>query len=198
MMRIPRKTTRGAAWTMAVGAAAGVAAAALWTVRARGWPRRSRRMRGDLTLEDRVVNALLEDEATSRCAIEVAAISPGVIELTGSVGTPAELRRAVEVTQGVSGVTTVVNRLEVGMEASRMSERRRRYEEGDPALREQHWYGVGVGTGRRRQGASTDPDRRDDRVDMLTEAFEEQAAEVERAEDPDAEPQPGGGAPPVL
>ena len=133
-----------------------------------------------------------------KLAVERTVLEPGVIELTGSVGTPAELRRAVEVTQGVSGVTTVVNRLEVGMEASRMSERRRRYEEGDPALREQHWYGVGVGTGRRRQGASTDPDRRDDRVDMLTEAFEEQAAEVERAEDPDAEPQPGGGAPPVL
>src|SRR5690606_30024510 len=77
MMRIPRKTTRGAAWTMAVGAAAGVAAAALWTVRARGWPRRSRRMRGGLTLEERVVNALLADEATSRCAIEVAAIQTG-------------------------------------------------------------------------------------------------------------------------
>lgn len=196
-MRISRKT-HGTAWTMAVGAAAGVAAAALWTVRARGWPRRSQRMTGQNTLEDQVVNALLEDETTSRCGIEVAAISSGVIELTGSVGTPSELRRAVEVTQGVDGVNTVVNRLEVGMESSRMSERQRRYEEGDPALREQHWYGVGVGTGRRRQGASTDPERRDDRVDMVTDAFEAQAAEEEREEEPGLEPPPGGGGPPAV
>jgi len=186
---------------MAVGAAAGVAAAALWTVRARGWPRRSQRMQrtGEYaTLEDQVVNALLEDEATSRCAIEVAGISPGVIELTGGVGTPAELRRAVELTQGVSGVTTVVNRLEVGMERSRMSERQLRYESGDPALRGQHWYGVGVGTGRRRQGVSTDPDRRDDRVDMVTDAFEAQAQQDQAEEEPDAGPAPGDGAAPAV
>ncbi len=195
-MRISR-TTPGTAWTIAVGAAAGVAAAALWTVRARGWPRRTERTGEYATLEDRVVNALLEDEATSRCAIEVAGISPGVIELTGGVGTPTELRRAVEVTQGVSGVNTVVNRLEVGMERSRMSERQQRYESGDPALRGQHWYGVGVGMGRRRQGASTDPDRRDDRVDMVTDAFEAQAEEAQVEEEPGAGPVPGGGTAPA-
>lgn len=195
-MRIAKKS-HGAAWTMAVGAAAGVAAAAIWTVRARGWPRRRPHAPEDGGLEDQVVNALLADEQTARCAIEVAALSPGVIELTGAVGTPVELRRAVEVTQRVDGVQTVVNRLEVGLENSRLSERQQRYESGDPALREQHWYGVGVGTGRRRQGVSTDPDRRDDRVDMVTQAFEAERDDVAHEKERDAEPPPTGETPSV-
>ncbi len=195
-MRITKKS-HGAVWTMAVGAAAGVAAAAIWTVRARGWPRRRPETSADGGLEDQVVNALLQDEQTARCAIEVAALSPGVIELTGAVGTPAELRRAVEVTQRVDGVQTVVNRLEVGLERSRLTERQQRYESGDPALREQHWYGVGVGTGRRRQGVSTDPDRRDDRVDMVTRAFEAERAELPHEEELRAEPPPNGDTPAI-
>lgn len=195
-MRISRRTN-GTAWTMAVGAVAGVAAAALWTVRARGWPRRMQRTEEQHELEDQVVNALLEDETTARCGIEVAAVSHGVIELTGAVGTPNELRRAVEVTQRVDGVNTVVNRLEVGMENSRMSERQRRYESGDPALREQHWYGVGVGTGRRRQGASTDPEQRDDRVDMVTDAFEAEADAAAPEEELDLDPPTTGSNPPA-
>ena len=143
------------------------------------------------------VNALLEDETTARCGIEVAAVSQGVIELTGAVGTPNELRRAVEVTQRVDGVNTVVNRLEVGMENSRMNERQRRYESGDPALREQHWYGVGVGTGRRRQGASTDPEQRDDRVEMVTDAFEAEAEEASPDEELDLDPPTTGSNPPA-
>lgn len=195
-MRIAKKS-HGAAWTMAVGAAAGVAAAAIWTVRARGWPRRHPHAPDDGGLEDQVVNALLGDEQTARCAIEVAALSPGVIELTGTVGTPVELRRAVEVTQRVDGVQTVVNRLEVGLENSRLTERQQRYESGDPALREQHWYGVGVGTGRRRQGVSTDPDRRDDRVDMVTQAFEAERDDVAHEEERGAEPPPTGETPSI-
>ncbi len=178
-----RKPSHGAAWSMAVGAAAGVAAAAIWTVRARRM-RRPRVHSPELGgLEEGVVDALLEDPQTSRCAIEVAALSPGVVELTGLVGTSPELRRAVEVTQAVDGVRTVVNRLEVGLERSRMTERQRRYQSGDPVLSERQWYGVGVGTGRRRQGASTDPAQRDDRVDMVTDEFE--AERAERPDDPD-------------
>ena len=177
---------RGAAWTMAVGAAAGVAAAALWTVRGR--VRRAavpaRRLDPELeNLEQSVVDALLADEQTSRCAIDVGAIGRDVIELSGQVATPGELMRVVEVTQAVDGVRTVVNRVEVGLVQARARERQRRYEEGDPALREQHWYGVGVGTGRRRQGGETDPARRDDRVDMVTRQFEQERDE--RPEDRD-------------
>lgn len=178
------RRSHGSAWTIAVGATAGVAAAALWMVRPRGWRvRQEQRPREISDLEERVVDALLDDDMTSRCALEVAAVGEGVIELTGTVGTATELRRAVEVTQGVEGVRTVVNRVEVGLERSRMSERQRRYQSGDPALSEPHWYGVGVGTGRRRQGASTDPAQRDDRVEMVTEQFE--AERDERPEDPD-------------
>ncbi len=195
-MRISRRTY-GTAWTVAVGAVAGVAAAALWTVRARGRPRRAPRTEGLYTLEDQVVNALLEDEATSRCGIEVAAVSPGVIELTGTVGAPSELRRAVEVTQRVDGVSTVVNRLEVGAESARMIDHQRRYESGDPALRVQRWYGVGVGTGRRRQGSSTDPAQRDDRVEMVTEAFDDQAGDVPQEQERDLEPPTTGSTPPA-
>lgn len=164
------RSRRAAAWSLAVGAAAGVAAAAVWTVRRQraGAPVLDRER---IDLEESVVDALLADDETARCAIEVAAIGPGVVELTGMVGTTAELRRALDVTEAVDGVRTVVNRLEVGVERSRRRERRRRYAEGDPALTEQHWYGVGVGMGRRRQG-DTGPDQRDDRVDMLTQQFE--------------------------
>lgn len=179
--------SRSTTWTVAVGAAAGVAAAAMWTVRARSRRSVARARDPELAgLEEAIVDALLEDAQTAHCGIEVAAVAPGVIELTGSVGTPVELRRAVELTQGVDGVRTVVNRLEVGLDRSRMSERQRRYRSGDPALNEQRWYGVGVGTGRRRQGTSTDPDRRDDRVEMVTDAFE--AEREERPTDPDFAP----------
>ena len=180
------KMNRSAAWTMAVGAAAGVAAAALWTVRGRVRRADGPAARQDPELENleqAVVDALLADEQTSRCAIDVGAIGPDIIELSGQVATPGELTRVVTVTQGVDGVRTVVNRVEVGMEQSRARERQRRYEEGDPALTEQHWYGVGVGTGRRRQGGETDPARRDDRVDMVTRQFEQERDE--RPEDRD-------------
>ena len=166
--------SRAAAWSLAVGAAAGVAAAAVWTVR-RQRPAAPVLDSERIDLEERVVDALMEDADTARSAIEVAAIGPGVVELTGMVATAPELRRAIDVTQAVEGVSTVVNRLEIGIERSRRRERRQRYDEGDPALTEQQWYGVGVGTGRRRQG-DTEPDRPDDRVDMVTQQFDDDRA----------------------
>ena len=163
---------------MAVGAAAGVAAAALWTVRGRMRRPAPTWQDGELAdLEQAVVDALLADEQAGRCGVDVGAIAPGVIELTGEVATPPELMRVVEVTQGVDGVRTVVNRVEVGAVQARARERQQRYAAGDPSLREQHWYGVGVGTGRRRQSVETDPPRRDDRVDMVTDAFEQERNE---------------------
>jgi hypothetical protein len=134
-------------------------------------------------LEEAVVNALVADEQTSRCGIDVGALAPGVIELSGQVSTPGEATRVVEVTQSVAGVRTVVNRVEVGLVQARARERQQRYNAGDPALREQHWYGVGVGMGRRRQADETDPARRDDRVDMVTQQFEQELNE--RPEDRD-------------
>jgi hypothetical protein len=49
---------------------------------------------------------------------------------------------------------------------------RRRLQDGDAALIEKHWYGIRVGTGRRRQGVSTDPERLDDRVERVTRVLE--------------------------
>src|SRR5436305_1099351 len=59
----------------------------------------------------------------------------------------------------VPGVDTVVNRSAVGDEEGRFEEAARRVREGDPSLTEAHWEGRQVGTGRRRQGTSDEPDR---------------------------------------
>jgi hypothetical protein len=42
-----------------------------------------------------------------------------------------------------------------------------RYEDGDPAFTERHWEGQQVGTGRRRQGNSTEVDRHADPRNVL-------------------------------
>ena len=170
----------GALAIFAAGAVAAASAAAMWSGRRRtGSPVRSQPMDPQLIqLEEDTVDALMADEVVSRCGIDVGAVGPGVIELSGQVGTAEELRRAVAVAQKVNGVHTVLNRLTIGVEESRIRGTRERYTNGDSALHESHWYGVGVGTGRRRQGRSTDPKLRDDRVDMLTDAFEADAEDT--------------------
>ena len=48
-----------------------------------------------------------------------------------------------------------------------MSDTARRFAEGDPSLTEAQWEGQQVGTGRRRQGTSAEPDRHaDPKVDL--------------------------------
>jgi len=65
----------------------------------------------------------------------------------------------VTIARGVPGVDTVVNRIAIGDEERRFEEAARRREAGDPALTESRWEGSQVGTGRRRQGTSDEPDR---------------------------------------
>jgi hypothetical protein len=124
-------------------------------------------------LEDAVLDAFLGHEVLSERGIDVGAISRGIVELSGSVYTEDEADLAVRVANAVSGVHTVVNRLEVEEEADHLEETRRRLEDGDPALVERHWEGRRVGMGRMRQGAQTEPDRPDDSQHRIERALKQ-------------------------
>lgn len=165
--RPARLTDHG--WTIAAGALAGVAA---------GWYLAWRRHRSVLgppidlaSLEERVVDAFLDDPLLSQRPIEVAALADGIIEVSGAVRTEHEADRAVHAAERVPGVTTVLNRLDVELARSHLAETRRRFEAGAPELTETRWYGIRVGTGQRRQGAETDPDRPDDKLILVSRAL---------------------------
>jgi len=106
-----------------------------------------------------VLEAFRNDPILSERAIDIGSISDGVIELAGWVENEEESRHAVTIARGVPGVDTVVNRIALGDEEERFEDTARRFREGDPALNEARWEGQGVGTGRRRQGTSDEPDR---------------------------------------
>jgi hypothetical protein len=167
MKRSERTRLLGAA---GVGLAVGGAAFLVWKMRRKIWRQNAEYPGAEL--EDAVVDALRNDSHAGNSAIDVSAVAPGVIELSGTAADWMAARRAVEVTQGVAGVTTVVNRLDIEALENQLSRTRQRFANGDPALTETHWYGVGVGTGRRRQGIDTEPDQRDDSVKMRTKAIE--------------------------
>jgi hypothetical protein len=113
----------------------------------------------DETLEERVLEAFKNDPILSERAIDIGSIADGVIELAGWVEDEDESQHAVTIARGVPGVDTVVNRIALGDEERRFEEAARRVHEGDSALTETRWEGRRVGTGRRRQGTSSDPDR---------------------------------------
>lgn len=163
-----RKKDKGAAlWLLAAGVLAGFATATLLGLRRRR--RRAEAPSGRLAeLEDAVIRALRADPILRTRAIDVAAVAPGIVELTGSVETEEEAHHAVDVVQGILVVSTVLNRLNLGE-----FERRLRKQRGTarPEASGSRWYGMGVGMGRRRQSRTTDPDRRDDRADMIDNAL---------------------------
>jgi BON domain-containing protein len=163
-----RKKDKGAAlWLLAAGVLAGFATATLLGLRRRR--RRAETPSGRLAeLEDAVIRALRADPILRTRAIDVAAVAPGIVELTGSVETEEEAHHAVDVVQGVLVVSTVLNRLNLGE-----FERRLRKQRGAARAEASgsRWYGMGVGMGRRRQSRTTDPDRRDDRADMIDNAL---------------------------
>lgn len=133
--------------------------------------RRPPREQGALVaLEDAVLEAFLGDDALSECGIDVGAISPGIVELSGSVWTREQAQRAVSVAQGVHGVETVVNRMEIEHERERLHPRDS--DEG-MAMSGAEWTGNQVGMGSRRQGRDTDPDRTDDSHHQLEDAIEQ-------------------------
>lgn len=138
----------------------------------------------DEELEERVLEAFRNDPILSERAIDIGAIGDGIIELTGWVRADSESPHAVTVARGVPGVTTVVNRLVVRESEERMGEAARRRADGDPALTEARWEGQRVGTGRRRQGSSSEIDRHADPKPELGERWlGEEAALREAADD---------------
>lgn len=116
----------------------------------------------DESLEERVLEAFRNDPTLSERAIDIGSLADGVIELAGWVEDDDEAQHAVTIARGVPGVDTVVNRIALGDEERRFEEAARRVREGDAALTEARWEGRRVGTGRRRQGTSSDPDRHAD------------------------------------
>src|SRR3954462_9176777 len=113
----------------------------------------------DEGLEERVLEAFRNDPILSERAIDIGSIGEAGIELAGWVEDEDEAQHAVTIARGVPGVDTVVNRIAIGDEERRFEAAARRRAEGDPALNEAHWEGGQVGTGRRRQGTSSDIDR---------------------------------------
>lgn len=158
-----RKRRDTTTWMIVAGVSAGLAAATwLGMQLAR---KRGKLPMGELRrLEKLVIRSLREDPILRTRGVDVAAIAPGIVELTGVVDTMEESHHAVDVVQALEGVRTVVNRLDLG----EFTTRRQRKRTGADLAGAQRWYGIGVGMGRRRQGLQTDPDRRDDRADIVS------------------------------
>ena len=138
----------------------------------------------DEVLEERVLEAFRNDPVLAERAIDIGAIGDGIIELTGWVHQADEATHAVTITRGVPGVETVVNRLDVRLgEAEEMIEID---EDPDAERSSGRWEGQQVGTGRRRQGNSSEPDRHadpkpalEDRWLSKDQALREAAGDVE-------------------
>jgi hypothetical protein len=174
-------------WAVAVGAGASAAA---FTILRYARRRRASVATGALDrLEETAVEALRRDRLTGSCAIDVAALGPGIIELSGVVPTLEIGQRAARLLHALDGVRTVVNRLETGSVEDRLADNRLRRAQGEPALRERQWYGMSVGTGRRRQSSDTEPGRDDDTVERRMRELEVREGDVTDAVSP--EPLPG-------
>jgi hypothetical protein len=139
-------------------------------------------------LEERVLEAFRNDPILSERAIDIGAVENGIIELTGWVNSDDESHQAVVIARGVPGVDTVVNRLAIRSDEDLFDDAAHKYEDGDPPFTERHWEGQQVGTGRRRQGNSTEIDRHADPRNVLEDrSLKEDKAFMAAAEDiPDA------------
>jgi hypothetical protein len=136
------------------------------------------------TLEERVLEAYMNDPILSERAVDIGEIGTGIIELAGWVETEEEADHAVTVARGVPDVDTVVNRLTIGSEEDVLDENFDRFAEGDSSLTEARWEGQQVGTGKRRQGTSKDVDRHaDPRTEISDKWLSEKEAMKLAAED---------------
>ena len=122
-------------------------------------------------LEERVLEAFNNDPILAERAIDIGSICRGVVELAGWVDSDTEAEHAMTVARGVPGVETVVNRLLVDDEEQQIGDNLRRFRDGDPALTEARWEGQQVGTGKRRQGSSDEPDRHADPKPLLEDRW---------------------------
>lgn len=135
-------------------------------------------------LEERVLEAFRNDPILSERAVDIGAVEDGIIELTGWVNSENEAHQAVVIARGVPGVETVVNRLTIRSEEDLFDDAAHRYENGDPPFTERHWDGQQVGTGRRRQGNSTEIDRHADPRNVLEDrSLKEDRAFMAAADD---------------
>jgi osmotically-inducible protein OsmY len=134
-------------------------------------------------LEERVLEAFNNDPILAERAIDIGAMGTGVIELAGWVESDDEAEHAMTLARGVPGVETVVNRLLVDDEEHQLGENLRRFQEGDPALKESGWEGQQVGTGKRRQGTSDEPDRHADPKPRLEDRWLSEREAVRNAAD---------------
>jgi hypothetical protein len=137
----------------------------------------------DEGLEDRVLEAFRNDPILAERAIDIGSIGEAGIELAGWVEDEDEAQHAVTIARGVPGVDTVVNRIAVGDEERRFEAAARRRAAGDAALNESHWEGGQVGTGRRRQGSSDEPDRHATPKVPLEERWQRADAAIRNAAD---------------
>jgi hypothetical protein len=124
-------------------------------------------LNGAEELEERVLEAFRNDPILSERAVDIGSVEDGIIELTGTVNSDDEAHQAVVVARGVPGVETVVNRLVIRTDEELFDTAAHHYEDGDPPFTERHWEGQQVGTGRRRQGNSTEIDRHADPRNVL-------------------------------
>ena len=132
-------------------------------------------------LEERVLEAFRNDPILSERAIDIGGIGEETIELAGWVNSEEEADHAVVLARGVPGVETVVNRIAVGDVEERIRDHSRRRDEGDDALTEARWEGRTIGTGRRRQGTSDEPDRHATPRVELEERWTAAEVELEQA-----------------
>jgi hypothetical protein len=137
-------------------------------------------------LEERVLEAFNNDPILAERAIDIGAVGSGIIELAGWVDNDAEAEHAMTIARGVPGVDTVVNRLMIDDEERQIDDNIQRFREGDPALTDSRWEGQQVGTGKRRQGTSDEPDRHADPKPKLENRWlSQQEAERNAADDLD-------------
>jgi hypothetical protein len=134
-------------------------------------------------LEERVLEAFRNDPVLCERAIDIGGIGEATIELAGWVLTDDEAEYAITIARGVPGVRTVVNRIAIGEEEERVADHARLFAEGDNAHTEAHWEGNTVGTGRRRQGNSTETDRHADPRLNLKERWTSKENEIKEAAD---------------
>jgi hypothetical protein len=134
-------------------------------------------------LEERVLEAFNNDPILAERAIDIGSVGRGIIELAGWVDSDDEAEHAMTVARGVPGVETVVNRLLVDDEEQEIGDTIRRFNEGDPALTDSRWEGQQVGTGKRRQGSSDEPDRHADPKPKLEDRWLSEREAVKNAAD---------------
>lgn len=135
-------------------------------------------------LEERVLEAFRNDPIMSERAVDIGGIGDETIELAGWVNSEEEAEHAVVLARGVPGVTTVVNRIAIGDEEERVRDHAERFANGDDDHTEAHWEGRTVGTGRTRQGSSSDLLRNaDPRVGLAERATAANREMAEAADD---------------